>query len=79
MSRKAIGPSGAVMVFLDFFREIREKEDEEVKRKTVRKIAAVIALLCLGAVVLTGCGGSSTARGSLFMWEKPYLIAALIP
>ena len=53
------------MVFLDFFfREIREKEDEEVKRKTVRKIAAVIALLCLGAVVLTGCGGSSSGSGS---------------
>lgn len=47
-----------------FFREIREKEDEEVKRKTVRKIAAVIALLCLGAVVLTGCGGSSSGSGS---------------
>lgn len=43
---------------------IREKEDEEVKRKTVRKIAAVIALLCLGAVVLTGCGGSSSGSGS---------------
>lgn len=53
------------MVFLDFFfRVIREKEDEEVKRKTVRKIAAVIALLCLGAVVLTGCGGSSSGSGS---------------
>lgn len=47
-----------------FFRVIREKEDEEVKRKTVRKIAAVIALLCLGAVVLTGCGGSSSGSGS---------------
>lgn len=47
-----------------FFRKIREKEDEEVKRKTVRKIAAVIALLCLGAVVLTGCGGSSSGSGS---------------
>lgn len=43
---------------------IREKEDEEVKRKTVRKIAAVIALLCLGAVVLTGCVGSSSGSGS---------------
>ena len=43
---------------------IREKEDEEVNRKTVRKIAAVIALLCLGAVVLTGCGGSSSGSGS---------------
>lgn len=52
------------MVFLDFFWVIREKEDEEVKRKTVRKIAAVIALLCLGAVVLTGCGGSSSGSGS---------------
>lgn len=47
-----------------FFWVIREKEDEEVKRKTVRKIAAVIALLCLGAVVLTGCGGSSSGSGS---------------
>ncbi|MFR8071035.1 MAG: ABC transporter substrate-binding protein [Anaerovoracaceae bacterium] len=35
-----------------------------MKRKTVRKIAAVIALLCLGAVVLTGCGGSSSGSGS---------------
>ena len=35
-----------------------------MKRKTVRKIAAVIALLCLGAVVLTGCVGSSSGSGS---------------
>lgn len=52
------------MVFLDFFSGDPEKEDEEVKRKAVRKIAAVIALLCLGAVVLTGCGGSSSGSGS---------------
>lgn len=35
-----------------------------MKRKTVRKIAATIALLCMGAVTLTGCGGSSSGAGS---------------